>query len=301
MTTERCGAAVWRAALFCAPFFGIWSTSFAAPMIGSYVIGSSRNPGEKESSPMFRTNRKNAAVKKSAQAVLIEACEPRRLLSHGGGGMATLTDGLLTVTGTRRSDEIMVSVDLTDATKLDVVINGNQVNQVVLADVTGILVNGGNGNDHITIENTLTIPSTLMGGNGKDKLNGGAGDDVLDGDNGKDALSGGGGDDALSGGRSNDNLDGGDGNDTLSGGKGNDNLMGDAGTDTLAGGIGDDTVSGGDGDDLVEGDTGDDSLDGGAGDDIVTGNMGHDHFNSGDSNTEKKDVESGDDDPQVIA
>ncbi len=223
----------------------------------------------------------------------MEACETRRLLSHGGGS-AVLTDGLLTVNGTRRSDEIMVSVDMTDATKLDVVINGNQVNQVVLADVTGILVNGGNGNDHISIENTLTIPSTLMGGNGKDKLNGGAGNDVLDGDNGKDALSGGGGDDSISGGRGNDNLDGGDGNDTLSGGKGNDNLMGDAGTDTLAGGIGDDSLEGGDGNDLVEGDSGDDSLDGGAGDDSITGNDGQDHFNSGDSMTEKKDDGSGD-------
>jgi Ca2+-binding RTX toxin-like protein len=250
---------------------------------------------------MFRSNRKTSAAKVSTQVVLIEACEPRRLLSHGGSGAATLADGLLTVTGTRRSDEIMVSVDLTDATKLDIVINGNQVNQVVLADVTGILVNGGNGNDHITIENTLTIPSTLMGGNGKDKLNGGAGNDVLDGDEGKDALSGGGGDDSLSGGRANDNLDGGDGNDTLSGGKGNDNLTGDAGTDTLAGGIGDDSVSGGDGDDLVEGGAGDDSLNGGTGNDIVTGNTGHDHFNSGDNQNEKKDVESGDDDPVVIA
>jgi len=250
---------------------------------------------------MFRTNRKAAAVKLSAQAVLIEACEPRRLLSHGGAmGAATLTDGLLTVTGTRHSDEIMVSVDGTDATKLDVVINGTQVNQVVLADVTGILVNGGNGNDHITIENTLMIPATLMGGDGKDKLNGGAGDDVLEGDNGKDALSGGDGNDSLSGGRANDQLDGGNGDDVMSGGKGNDNLMGDADTDTMAGGIGDDTLSGGDGNDLVEGDSGDDSLDGGTGDDIVTGNTGHDHFSSGDNQTEKKDEDSGDSDSVMV-
>src|SRR6266568_3655491 len=88
---------------------------------------------------MFRNSRKSpGAVRRVAVAVLMEACETRRLLSHGAGGSATLTGGTLDVEGTRRSDEIMVSVDGTDATKLDVVINGTQVGQVNLADVTGI-------------------------------------------------------------------------------------------------------------------------------------------------------------------
>jgi len=249
---------------------------------------------------MLWKNRKSAAAKVSVQAVLIEACESRRLLSAATGSVDPIVDGLLSVNGTRHSDNIMISVDGTDATKLDVVINGTQITQVNVADVTKIKVNGGNGMDHITVENTLTIPAELIGGNDKDVLNGGAGNDTLEGDNGNDAMSGGGGDDYLFGGRGSDALDGADGNDTLSGGKGNDHLMGDADADTLAGGVGDDDLSGGDGDDLVEGDDGNDDVDGGAGTDHIMGNGGHDHFHTGDSDSEKTD-DSTEADDDVLA
>ena len=243
---------------------------------------------------MFGWNRK--AVKNcahSAAVAMIEAFEPRRMLSASMGS-ATLTDGTLTVVGSRRSDTIMVAVDTTDATKLDVTFSGVQVGQFNLADVTGISIVGRMGSDRITIENTLNIPATLSGGEGKDTLNGGAGNDVLNGDNAKDACSGGAGDDSISGGRGNDNLDGGDGNDTLSGGKGNDNLMGDADSDTLAGGIGDDSITGGTGDDFVEGDDGNDSLEGDDGADVIVGGLGQDHFHSSDDSSEKQDDGSGD-------
>src|SRR5260221_3739256 len=86
---------------------------------------------------MFRNSRKSpGAVRRvaaSASAGLMEACETRRLLSHGAGGSAMLTGGTLDVEGTRRSDEIMISVHGTDATKLDLVIDGAQVAQVNLA------------------------------------------------------------------------------------------------------------------------------------------------------------------------
>jgi len=249
---------------------------------------------------MFWTNRKSAAAKVSAQAVLIEECESRRLLSAATGSADLGGDGLLTVNGTRHNDNIMISVDTVDSTQLDVVINGTQIKQVNVADVTRIKVNGGNGMDHITVENTLMIPAELIGGNAKDVLNGGAGNDTLEGDNGNDAMSGGGGDDYLFGGRGGDALDGADGNDTLSGGKGNDNLMGDADADTLAGGVGDDNLTGGDGDDLVEGDDGNDDVDGGAGTDHIMGNGGHDHFHTGDSDSEKSD-DSTEADDDVLA
>lgn len=245
---------------------------------------------------MFWKNRKSAAAKVSAQSVLIEACESRRLLSAATGSVDPIVDGLLSVSGTRHNDNVMISVDGTDPSLLDVVVNGNQLAQVNLADVTKIKVVGGNGSDHITIDNTLTIPAELIGGNAKDVLNGGAGDDTLEGDNGNDAMSGGGGDDYVFGGRGKDALDGADGNDTLSGGKGNDNLMGDADADTLSGGVGDDNLSGGDGDDLVEGDDGNDDVDGGAGTDHVMGNGGQDHFHTGDSDSEKTDDGETDDD-----
>ncbi len=50
----------------------------------------------------------------------------------------------------------------------------------------------------------VSVGLTLEGGNGKDTLTGGDGDDILDGGNGKDKLTGGGGDDALDGGNGKD-------------------------------------------------------------------------------------------------
>src|SRR5712691_3808523 len=207
---------------------------------------------------MFGWNRKTMKnCAHGAAVAMIEAFEPRRMLSASLGS-ATLTDGTLTVVGSRRADTIMVAVDTTDATKLDVTFSGVQVGQFNLADVTGISIVGRMGSDRITIENTLNIPATLSGGEGKDTLNGGAANDVLNGDNAKDALSGGGGDDSISGGRGNDNLDGGDG------------------------------------DDFVEGDDGNDSLEGNDGTDVIVGGLGNDHFHSSDDSSEKQDDGSGD-------
>jgi Ca2+-binding RTX toxin-like protein len=200
--------------------------------------------------------------------------------------MASLDANVLTVVGTKRSDEIVVAVDANDATHLLVTINGHAVGgPFTLADVTGILVKGGNGNDKITIENTLDIPATLMGGNGKDVLNGGmAGDDLLGG-NGKDGMSGGLGDDNLAGGNGRDNLHGGDGDDVQSGGKGHAYLNGDADSDTLTGGTGDDTMDGGEGEDSITGGNGDDVFEAGETDTEV-----HDQTDDDDVNEQNDEV-----------
>jgi Ca2+-binding RTX toxin-like protein len=80
----------------------------------------------------------------------------------------------------------------------------------------------------------------LSGGNGKDTLDGGAGEDSLTGGNGKDELYGAAGDDVLQGNNGNDALYAGDGNDILEGGNGNDLLYGGTGIDILTGGNGSD-------------------------------------------------------------
>ena len=98
-----------------------------------------------------------------------------------------------------------------------------------------------------------------------DKLIGGAGRDTLDGL---------GGDDWLSGGEGNDLLKGGAGDDTLVGGSGNDTLYGESGHDLLGGDGGNDALSGGNGDDTLVGGVGNDTLYGGAGDDLFRFNIG---------------------------
>src|SRR5689334_23917913 len=103
-------------------------------------------------------------------------------------------------------------------------------NQTVAADGTfTVVVNGGDGNDSLTVlaKTTEIAGATLNGGNG---------------------------DDVLTGADTNDVLNGGDGNDRLVGAKGTDSMDGDAGNDTLVwnNGDGSDTMDGGAGNDGVE-------------------------------------------------
>jgi Ca2+-binding RTX toxin-like protein len=99
--------------------------------------------------------------------------------------------------------------------------------QTVPADGTRtVIVNGGNGNDSITV----VAKTTELASSG---LNGDGGDDVLTGPDSNDTLTGGEGDDRLVAGRGDDVMNGGAGNDTLVWNQGD-------GTDTQDGGAGND-------------------------------------------------------------
>lgn len=128
----------------------------------------------------------------------------------------------------------------------------------------------------------------LSGGVGIDDLDGGEGRDYLFGDDGyitraagssnaenvvfsedvgaADRIQGGAGDDVIYGEGGDDELRGGDGQDLVYGNAGNDTLDGEAGNDTLRGNGGDDTMRGGPNDDNMEGNAGADSIAGGLGD-----------------------------------
>ena len=165
---------------------------------------------------------------------MIETFESRVLFSANPLGTAALNGGTLLVSGTRQSDEIRLTVNSTDATRLDVAINGAAPVTFALADITaGVRIDGGNGNDTLYVDSAVSVPAVLIGGNGKDVLSGGSGDDRLDGGNGIDHLSGGGGADTLLGGNGADVLDGGDGDDALDGGRSRDQVTGGTGTDTF--------------------------------------------------------------------
>jgi Ca2+-binding RTX toxin-like protein len=129
----------------------------------------------------------------------------------------------------------------------------------------------------------FTVDAFLEASSGRNRFEGGDGDDVLVGGSGKDTLRGGKGDDALFGRGDDDVLDGGAGDDLLYGGDGNDRLIGSAGADLLHGGSGDDTVDGGPG--LKTAPPGGSHLldlgnvlIGGAGDDTIQGGPGIDHL-----------------------
>jgi Ca2+-binding RTX toxin-like protein len=111
--------------------------------------------------------------------------------------------------------------------------NGRPVG--TFSSINRIIVNAGEGNDTITASG-LTIPATLDGGNGADRLTGGRAGDELRGGEGDDRLTGGPGVDALFGGGGNDLLDAVDGTPDrqVDGGAGNDNVRTDP-TDTKTG------------------------------------------------------------------
>jgi hypothetical protein len=118
--------------------------------------------------------------------------------------VASVSGGKLTLNGTSGNDTLLV----TDA--LGVIVASRNGVTSVFSDVavTGISVNGGDGNDVITYAGS-TIPSTLSGGNGNDTITGsraadsilgGAGNDtffVHDGTSNRDTVDGGAGTDVV--------------------------------------------------------------------------------------------------------
>jgi Ca2+-binding RTX toxin-like protein len=122
-------------------------------------------------------------------------------------------------------------------------------------EIIPIDVNIQTGNATGTVWNDI-----IIGDNGKNFINGSAGDDIIKGLIDIDTLYGHTGDDILQGGSTGDKLFGGEGDDYLvgqddddylSGGDGNDKLFGDSGDDTLQGGFGSDYFNCGDGMDNV--------------------------------------------------
>jgi Ca2+-binding RTX toxin-like protein len=103
-------------------------------------------------------------------------------------------------------------------------------------------VNSGPGDDSVIISPKITLPTTLRGGLGNDRLRAGAGADKLIGGAGDDILYGWGADDLLIGGSGEDWLFGQGGDDRLLGGPDDDWLNGGSGNNSIVGGPGHTTV-----------------------------------------------------------
>jgi Ca2+-binding RTX toxin-like protein len=99
--------------------------------------------------------------------------------------------------------------------------------------IAGFEVNAGPGDDSVIVGHEVSVPTTLRGGPGNDKLIGGIGNDKLIGGSGADILVGRAGDDWLYGGSDDDRLYGGSGDDLLRGGSGVNVLLGGSGTNVV--------------------------------------------------------------------
>ena len=122
---------------------------------------------------------------------------------------------------------------------LSILVNGQAKPSISSADVKKIEVNGGSGNDTISLavaggQQAILIPTVLNGGAGNDKITGGEAGDLIQGVDGNDVLTGNGGNDSLLGGAGNDTLIGGTGDATLDGGDNSDWLVGGVGTNQMS-------------------------------------------------------------------
>lgn len=129
----------------------------------------------------------------------------------------TVGKNSLVVRGTSGNDAIVIA-------QQDIRLNGLNI---YFENTDEILLEGGDGDDRLTVNNWCSGMVTLDGGPGNDILTGGAGADRLFGGDGHDILFGGGGDDELYGGADNDQLFGDGEIDFLDGGAGFDLLVQD--------------------------------------------------------------------------
>lgn len=90
---------------------------------------------------------------------------------------------VLEITGTNSSDAINVS--LTSPTTLQVTFSGDVYN-FDPAQITAVMIDGLYGDDTIIISSGVTLPSTVQGGAGNDRLTAGGGNDTLIGGIGND-------------------------------------------------------------------------------------------------------------------
>jgi Ca2+-binding RTX toxin-like protein len=121
----------------------------------------------------------------------------------------------LVVSGTRGNDTILINPGRRSGT-VTVAVNGLSFGP--FRPTSRIVVDGGAGDDQITVSPRLHLSAWLYGGDGNDTLVGGSGNDVLLGGAGNDQLSGNGGRNILLGGAGPDTLQGGPGDDLLIGG-----------------------------------------------------------------------------------
>ncbi len=200
----------------------------------------------------------------------------------------TLVSGALSITGTGAADKVLISES---AGTLSLNYRGLAFT-FNTTDVTSITVDGQGGDDTVTIDSTVSINSTVVGGTGNDSITTGGGDDSVDGGAGNDLIDAGLGDDAITGGDGVDTASyatrtqnltlaigtAGNGqgseNDTI--GADVENLIGGDGADTLTGSLANNSLSGGNGDDEIAGGEGNDTVDGGAGQDLLDGENGND-------------------------
>jgi Ca2+-binding RTX toxin-like protein len=211
---------------------------------------------------------------------------------------SSLSGGLLTVSGGKGSDNIVVGCP-----GGLVKVNGKnpRAGAVACSRVSEVDAVTGPGNDRVNLSavgpdngfGQRDLPGGFGHGTGAAGDLGSGNDRYIGGKSAFNLVLAGEGDDHLTGGRFRDSLQGGNGNDSAASGFGRDILLGNSGNDKLNAGADDDLISGnagndvligGSGADLIGGGAGADRLFGGPGPDQLIGGAGKDRLNGGKGN-----------------
>jgi Ca2+-binding RTX toxin-like protein len=199
---------------------------------------------------------------------------------------STVSGSLLTVTGGRGSDRVVV---VCRGGLVKVNAKNPRTGAVACSKVSEVDAVVGAGNDRVDLSGVgpangfgqRDLPAGFGHGTGAAGDLGRGNDRYVGGASAFNLVLGGPGDDRMTGGRVRDSLQGGSGNDSAAAGAGRDILLGNSGADKLNGGADDDLLSGNAGDDVLLGGAGADLLGGGAGMDRLFGGPGPDQLVGG--------------------
>lgn len=125
---------------------------------------------------------------------------PTPAAAVASGVTAAVVDGELRITGTSHANNVHVRVGATNDQLIEVLTGFSRAPEFALRRplVSKIVVDLGEGDDSVTLADTLgPLPASLSGGDGKDRLTGGPGDEVFLGGADADTVDGRGGADLL--------------------------------------------------------------------------------------------------------
>jgi Ca2+-binding RTX toxin-like protein len=115
---------------------------------------------------------------------------PSVLPLDSSGVTAAVENDILVVTGAPGSNKMIVTLS---GSNLEVTSNGDSIGSFAESSVTGVKIIAGPDNDTLHVNASVTLPATLKGGAGDDKLLGGSGENVLNGGTGNSILKAGAG------------------------------------------------------------------------------------------------------------
>jgi Ca2+-binding RTX toxin-like protein len=196
----------------------------------------------------------------------------------------------LYVVGANTSDAVLISpwgnkLDGSAGLAVVATLNHSLIAKAFTQSFTAIDVFGYGGNDTIGLIPTITLPTTVVEGDGNDVVVLGSGPSTVIAGNGNDSvLAIGNGNDVVTLGNGNDSVNLGGGNDTISLGNGNDFISAGDGNDNVTVGNGNDNVQLGNGSDVIVEGNGNDQVSAGNGADVVVAGLGQHTISLGNGN-----------------